>query len=182
MNLILRVAEWAQPLLKAPYILRTRRNHALEHATIHILSRGNHSLSGRSSDSGFVLFGEAPTERIESAVEEALERMAAGERALAWHPDCGTNLVTAGYLLSLGGWLAYAGRGWRIGWRRLPQTTLLMMALLFLSKPLGMSLQRHITTEADLGDLRLVSVERESWTIPFSERTLTVHRVRTRQG
>ena len=182
MTLIKILAEWAQPLLTSPYILRTRRNHALEHATIHILSREKRSLSGHSSDNGFVLYGEAPRASVDAAVKEALERMAAGERSLALHPDCGTNLVSAGFLFALAGWLAFAGRGWRVGWSRLPQTTLMMMALVFLSKPLGMSLQRHITTEADLGDMQLVSIERDSMTIPFSGKRLTRHRVRTRQG
>ena len=44
MNPILSLAEYAEPLLTSPYILRTRRNHGLEHATIHILSRGNYQV------------------------------------------------------------------------------------------------------------------------------------------
>ena len=62
MNPILSLAEYAEPLLTSPYILRTRRNHGLEHATIHILSRGNYQLSGRSSDHGFIIFGNVPTD------------------------------------------------------------------------------------------------------------------------
>ena len=182
MDLMRRIAELAQPLLTAPYVLKTRRNHALEHATIHILSRSDYHLSGRSSDAGFTLFGNAPTESIESAVNEALERMRAGEKALALHPNCGTSLVTAGLLMALAAWLGFAGRGWRAGWMRLPQMTVLMMALQLLAKPLGISVQRHITTESDPGDLQLDSIQRDTMTIPFSGRQLTLHRVRTRQA
>ena len=182
MNPISRAAEQAQPLLNAPYILRTRRNHGLEHATIHILSRENHSLSGRSDDSGFVLLGNVPTESVESAVNEALERMKAGERGLALHPNCGTNLVTAAFLATAAAMFGFAGRGWRTGLSRFPKMMLVMMALATLAQPLGMSLQRHITTEADLGDMQLLGVERDSIRIPFSGKRLTVHRVRTRQA
>ena len=52
-----------------------------------------------------------------------------------------------------------------------------MMAVVFLSAPLGMSLQKHFTTEGDLGDLELVSVTRDRKTLPFSDRQVTLHRV-----
>ena len=182
MNLILSLAEYAEPLLNSPYILRTRRNHGLEHATIHILSRSNCRLSGRSSEHGFIIYGNVPTEAVEKAVEEALQRMGAGERKLAVHPNCGTNLVTAGFAATALAWLGFAGGGWRRGWQRFPTMMMIMMAVLLFSQPLGMSLQRHITTEGDPGDLRLLSVERETLKLPFGGRQLTVHRVLTRQS
>ena len=98
MNPMERLAECAEPLTRHPYILRVRRNHGLEHATIHLLNRQNYQLSGRSSDSGFILLGDVPTDKVESAVQEAITRMKAGEHKLAIHPNCGTNLVTTGFL------------------------------------------------------------------------------------
>ena len=182
MNPILSLAEYAEPLLTSPYILRTRRNHGLEHATIHILSRGNNQLSGRSSDHGFIIFGNVPTDQVESAVQEALQRMQSGEHKLAVHPNCGTNLVTAGFMTTAAAWLGFAGRGWRRGWERFPSMMVIMMAVVLFSKPLGMSLQRHITTEGDPGDLRLLSVKREVLNVPFSGQQLTIHRVLTQQS
>ena len=182
MTPIERLADYAEPLLNNPYILRVRRNHGLEHATIHILSRGNCKLSGRSSDRGFILIGSVPTEQVESAVQEALSRMQAGEHRLALHPNCGTNLVTAGFLTTTAAFLGFAGGGWRRGWARFSHMMLLMMAVILFSKPLGMSLQRHITTEGDPGDLSLISVRRETMTLPFNGQELTVHRVATRQS
>ena len=179
MTPIERLAEFAEPLLNSPYILRIRRNHGLEHATIHVLSRGNYRLSGRSSDRGFVLMGEAPTDEVEDAVREALERMKAGEYKLAMHPNCGTNLVTAGFLATTVAFLGFAGGGWRRSWARFPQMLLAMMAVVLFSKPLGMSLQRHFTTEGELGDLSLVSVRRDTMTLPFNGQTVTLHRVST---
>ncbi|MDE2949193.1 MAG: DUF6391 domain-containing protein [Chloroflexota bacterium] len=182
MNPILSLAEYAEPLLNSPYILRTRRNHGLEHATIHILSRANYKLSGRSSDQGFIILGNVPSDRVENAVNEALQRMQSGERKLAVHPNCGTNLVTAGFAATAAAWLGFAGGGWRRGWERFPTMMVIMMAVLLFSKPLGMSLQRHITTEGDPGDLRLLSVKRETLRVPFTGQQLTIHRILTQQG
>lgn len=182
MTPIERLADFAEPLLNSPYILRVRRNHGLEHATIHILSRSNYQLSGRSSARGFILIGNVPTEQVESAVQEALNRMQAGEHKLALHPNCGTNLVTTGFLATAVAFLGFSGGGWRRGWARFSNMMILMMAAIMFSKPLGMSLQRHITTEGDPGDLTLVSVRRETIKLPFNDQTLTVHRIATRQS
>ena len=182
MNLIKRLADYAEPVTRQPYILRVRRNHGLEHATIHILNRRNYQLSGRSSDAGFILLGEAPAEQVESAVIEAMGRMKAGEHKLAIHPNCGTNLVTTGFMAAAVAFLGFAGRGLRRSWERFPTMVVAMMAVVFLSAPLGMSLQRHFTTEGDLGDMELVSVKRETKTLPFSDKQVTLHRVVTRQS
>ncbi|MEM6527569.1 MAG: DUF6391 domain-containing protein [Chloroflexota bacterium] len=93
----------SQSILQFPYILRTRRNHALEHATIHILSARVRGLqmAGRSDASGFVLIGDVETNVVVQAVSDALNRLRGGQRNLAIHPNCGTNLVTTGYLTSL---------------------------------------------------------------------------------
>ena len=135
-----QLAERAAPLLLHPSILSIRRNHGLEHATIHILNRQRYKLSGRSSGSGFVLLGDVPTEQVEHAVREALQRMKAGEHQLAIHPNCGTNLATAGFLATTVAFLGFAGRGWRKCWERFPTMMILMIAAALLSTPLGMSL------------------------------------------
>ena len=58
-------------------------------------------MAGHSTAAGFRLMGEIPTEAVQSAVEEALRRLQAGESKLAVHPNCGTNFVTAGTLSGL---------------------------------------------------------------------------------
>lgn len=181
MNPMERLAEYAEPVTRHPYILRVRRNHGLEHATIHLLNRQNYQLSGRSSDSGFILLGDVPTEKVESAVHDAIARMKAGERKLAIHPNCGTNLVTTGLLATAVAFLGFAGRGLRRSWERFPTMVVAMMAVVLLSMPLGMNLQRYFTTEGDLGDLELVSVRRETKTMPFSRQQVTLHRIVTAQ-
>ena len=182
MSPIERLAEIAEPVTRHPKILRVRRNHGLEHATIHVLNKRRYQLSGRSSESGFVLLGEVPTAQVESAVTEALGRMKAGEHQLAIHPNCGTNLVTTGLLATAVAYLGFAGVGRRRGWERFPSVMVLVMAVVLFSTPLGLSLQRHFTTEGELGEMALVSVTRETLTVPLNGRQITLHRVVTRQG
>ena len=177
-----QLAQQAAPLLTHPAVLSVRRNHGLEHATIHILSRQRYKLSGRSSGDGFVLIGDVPTEQVESAVQEALQRLKAGERGLAVHPNCGTNLVTAGILATSLAFVGFAGRGRRSAWERFPAVMILMMAVFLFSTPLGMNLQRYFTTEGDIGDLELVSVTRQTRQLPLSGGQLTLHRILTAQG
>ncbi|MGB3491877.1 MAG: DUF6391 domain-containing protein [Elainellaceae cyanobacterium] len=98
--------------------LMMRQVHALEHATVWVLSEldaglnavrsriDNGSLSGLSTESGFYLYGEVNTLRLRQAVNIALERLIRGEWSLAVHPRCGTNIsvnfaLTAGMALGM---------------------------------------------------------------------------------
>lgn len=169
-------AETARPVLNFPYVRRTRRNHGLEHATIHVLKK--YRLSGRSDDGGFVILGEVPTADVESAVAEALRRMKGGEHSLAVHPNCGTNLLTTGFLTSMVGIVGLGGRSRADSFNRLPYVMLLMMGAVLYSQPLGMNLQKYITTEGDPGDMEVLSVKRSEMRLPFGD-PVVVHRVNT---
>lgn len=182
MALLEQAAAFSRPLLEQRIVRRVRRNHGLEHATIHMLSRHRYQLSGRSDESGFVLMGEVPTDKVESAVREALRRMQNGEHGLAIHPNCGTNLVTGGVLTTLIALLGFAGRGRRGAWDRFPVVMAFMMAAILFSQPLGMSLQRHFTTDGIPGDLQIVAVTRSQMVLPFKRQPVTLHRVVTRQS
>ncbi len=179
--MIEQFAEQAQPILNIPVIRRTRRNHGLEHATITILSSRIKPLSmaGRSDGDGFFLFGEVATEQVQLAVAEALRRMKRGERSLAVHPNCGTNLVTTSFLASIAAMLGMAGAR-RSGFlNRLPLVMSFVSIAILLSQPLGLSLQRHITTDGDPADLEVIEITRKEVRMPLSEGTMTVHRVTT---
>ncbi|MFN8527411.1 MAG: DUF6391 domain-containing protein [Anaerolineae bacterium] len=176
-------ARWAQPVLDLPIVRRTRRNHGLEHATIHLLSGRINDLkmAGRSDSGGFVLIGAAPTEMIESAVRDALRRMRNGEHHLAVHPNCGTNLVTTGFLTTTAAMIGFTGSTRRGTWERLPMVTMLVMFTILFSQPLGLSLQRHLTTDGDPADLEIVNITRRE--MPgVSGGTVIVHRVNTRSS
>lgn len=160
------------------FFSRIRRNHGLEHATIHILSAANprRRLIGRSDLGGFWLVGEVATEEMAEAVQSALQRMQAGERSLAVHPNCGTNYVTYGAAAGLGAFAALAGAGpsQREKLERLPLAAMLATIGLILAQPLAMRLQRRVTTSGDPQGLRLVSV------IRTEVGGKTAHRIKTR--
>lgn len=182
--MIEQLAVFAHPLLEWSLIRRIRRNHGLEHATIHVLSGRVKGLkmAGRSSDSGFVLFGDVPTEQVESSVRDALRRMRSGEHNLAIHPNCGTNLVAAGALTTLVALVGLRTTAGKSLLDRLPLVMVLMMFSVLFSQPLGMSLQEHITTKGDPGDLDLVRVTRREVKMPFGGGRMVVHNVVTTAG
>lgn len=165
-----------QALLNSPWLLRTRRNHGLEHATIHVLTQKNprRSVAGHSDAGGFWLLGDLSTEETRQAVDEALQRLRAGERWLAVHPNCGTNLMTAGLAAGLAGGVAMRGAERRGAWMdRLPVAVLLSTLALLAARPLGMRLQERVTTSGDPGPLQVISIQ------PSQRGALTMHRVET---
>ncbi|MDY7078464.1 MAG: DUF6391 domain-containing protein [Chloroflexota bacterium] len=163
-------------LLDLPLISRVRRNHALEHATITVLSERRHDLKlmGRSSLWGFYIYGDVPTEDVLAAAQEGLGRLRAGRREMAVHPNCGTNLAVAGTLAGLGAFLALGGLStrrnevfsekpgfWLNRLARLPLACSAAMVGIILARPLGVAFQAHVTTQAGVGGLRIVGVTRE---------------------
>lgn len=142
---------------------RIRRNHGLEHATIHMLSRVHpHTrMAGHSDPGGFWLLGNLDTQDVQRAVDEALARLRAGESGLAIHPGCGTNLVTSGIASGLAAALALgSARNDRERLERLPLAILFATGALLLSRPLGTRLQQRVTTSGVPGDLRVVEIRR----------------------
>ncbi len=172
------VVSLLRQVVEVPLVSRIRRNHGLEHATIHILSQRfpNTPMAGHSDTDGFWLLGNLPTEAVQQAVRDALTRLRAGERDLAVHPNCGTNLVTAGTLAGLAGGLAMMGSGrrWRDRLERLSLAATLATLALIVAQPLGNFLQREVTTSGDPQSLEVVEI------IPTQRGRMRAHRVRTR--
>lgn len=138
-----------------------RRNHGLEHASVHLLTKSYPIRGGFSIVSGFFLIGDVPTEAVASAATEALARLQQGESSLAFHPYCGTNAVVAGMLAGL-----MAGLSVMFSPKRKEDrfsNLLLGMALavwgVFFGLPLGMRLQRH-TVSDNPGDLMITMITR----------------------
>jgi hypothetical protein len=148
-------------ILDLPPFLATRRNHAVEHATLKILARkyNDKNLAGHSNPTGFFLFGDLAMNDIRNAINEAMTRLRAGESELAIHPGCGTNLAASALLPATFAWVPFQGVR-SIRWRLLLIPVALMFAVFgyLLSKPLGPWLQRNITTEADLGNMQLMEI------------------------
>lgn len=175
-----------RPLLYLSPVRRVRRNHGLEHATIHVLSgrMKNVSMAGRAVLDGFFLYGNLDTDDIQEAVEEAIERMRRGEHGLAVHPNCGTGLVTAGFLTSMAAAIGMTGVRQSIADRlsRLPTVIALSIIALIISQPASFALQQHITTLGDPGNLEVVHITRQQVHMPFSRNSITVHKVWTKLG
>jgi hypothetical protein len=148
-------------LLEAPLVAETRRNHALEHATIHILSQvfPGRAMAGHSNPTGFFLLGDLPTEQVRQAVSEALARLQNGEKELAIHEGCGTNYVVTGGLAALFAFVGMSGtRSNRERLERLPLVMLLSILAFIIGQPLGPALQKQVTTDPDPGDMLIVDV------------------------
>ena len=65
-------------LLDLPLILETRRNHALEHATLHVLARKYQNHHGRAfQPDGLFSARKSPTQDIATCCHEAMTRLTA---------------------------------------------------------------------------------------------------------
>ena len=165
-------------VINTTFVSRVRRNHGLEHATIHLLSARypRTMFVGRSDLSGFFLWGDVPGEAVAQATREALSRLRAGERRLAIHPNCGTNLLTASLLAGTAAYLSMAGsssRNWRDRFDRLPLAIFASMLGLLVAQPLGTWIQAGLTVEGDPRGLELHSVH--TW----FRGSARLHRIRT---
>lgn len=141
------------PGLKEMILLR--QVHALEHATVWVLSETNSSsrkvqidnelLGGLSTEQGFYLYGEVNISDLRRAVTLGLNRLINGEWDLAVHPRCGTNasvsiLLTAGMVLGVNLLLPFRPLEQLIGFG-LAATTAAELA-----PDLGSIAQRYLTT------------------------------------
>ncbi len=136
-------------------LLMLRQVHALEHATVWVLSESARSaaegvseadlLSGMSTEQGFYLYGQVKTLQLQRAVQTALRRITTGSWNLAVHPRCGTNL-SVGMLLTAG-----LTMGFHLLLPRGPITQLMGLGLATtaaaqLAPDVGALAQRYITT------------------------------------
>ncbi|HOJ02352.1 MAG TPA: DUF6391 domain-containing protein [Anaerolineaceae bacterium] len=137
-------------ILEMNPVWKVRSNHALEHATLHVLSTKvtRARVSGISDAGGFWLLGDIPTNLVMESAREALQRMQAGETGLAMHENCGSNLVPS--IVVSGGlaWLAMTGTGdsLRKKARRIPLAVLMALLGFEVAKPVGPVLQSKMTS------------------------------------
>jgi hypothetical protein len=169
-----------EEILASNIPMHVRSNHALEHATLHVLQqKGVKTQMGGISDSGgFWIYGDVGTDIIFEAAQEALKRLADGESDLAVHPNCGTNIAVG--CVAAGGmaWMGMLGTRGKIGrtLRRLPVAVLLGVIGYQLARPLGPKLQKQITTNADVTGLEIIEA------IKHDVLGYTVHRISTCQA
>lgn len=162
-------------------VTKIRRNHGLEHATIHVLSRRHKKLSivGHSNWSGFTLYGDVDTAEVDRAAREALQRLQEGQAELAVHPRCGTVLATTGLLTGLAAFLTIgldsSGKRGRFHWSSFPAAILATTLAAIVAQPLGLLIQENYTTSGNPGNLKIKNI-----TLKTDGRMLA-HRVETSQ-
>lgn len=139
-----------------------RQNHALEHATIHVLSRRNPytRIMGRSTPTGFHVYGELDTQEVANCATEALVRLQQGESHLAIHPRCGTNLAVTGLLAGVAAFGATLGRP-RSKLDRLPLAVMAATIGAIVAQPLAHKVQEQITTTPEVEGLYIAAVTRQ---------------------
>jgi uncharacterized protein DUF6391 len=141
---------------------RVRQNHALEHATITILSdmMPNLSINARSFSDGFIIFRDLDLGLLRRAIDEALRRLQAGESQLAIHPNCGTNLAVGVSLMTIGTMLGLASSSTRT---RVASAAASSMFGWAAARPIGEFVQKHFTTLPDLKGVRVTEIFRRKW-------------------
>ncbi len=124
---------------------RTRQHHAIEHATLHMLTARHPSkrLTGYSDPLGFTILGDLDEQSIRRGVGDALLRLQAGEYSLALHPNCGTNLVTSAVMVALVATIT--GRK-RQALERFVTTLIAVLPVVLFAKTIGFYLQGYTTT------------------------------------
>jgi hypothetical protein len=143
-------------------ITKIRRHHAVEHATLSIYNAkypSNH-LAGYSDHLGFWVVGTAETDKLITAVDEAIKRLQAGEYGLAIHPNCGTNFAIAGLIGGSLAWLGTIGSGKSLRRHidRWPLIITLVTLGLVAAQPLGPYLQANYTTDAYIGPMKVKEI------------------------
>jgi hypothetical protein len=155
MSSINPVVQVAQQVLLGAAV---KQNHALEHATIVLLSRQfpNVRLAGVSFAAGFFVFGDLPTEAILPAAGEALELLRTTSPGMAIHERCGTNLAVTGILTGL---TAMTVSKLRRPFNAANNVIMATTAALIIARPLGMAVQRYVTTQTPNASMTITGVK-----------------------
>lgn len=138
-----------------------RKNHALEHATVHLLTEAlpNVSFGGWSFIKGFWILGQAELQDVQKAAEMAYARLNNGEKKLAIHPNCGTNVAVIGLCTAAAAMLTTLGSDEdESGMTKFSAFTTAGMIGALAGKPLGPKVQEKITTDPDVSSLSIVSI------------------------
>jgi hypothetical protein len=135
-----------------------RQNHALEHATIVLLSRKfpDVRFSGISFAAGFFVFGEVPIAEILPTAQEALHLLRTTRPDLAVNERCGTNLAVSGALTGLA---AMAVAKMRRPFSTANNVILASTAAMIIARPLGLKVQQYITTQTPNSSLQILGVK-----------------------
>lgn len=137
-----------------------RKNHAIEHATIHVLEQSaGHRLnvSGLSREDGFYITGIQNPEMVEQAAVKGLSLLKQGHCQLAIHRRCGTDVAIANLISSLVFLVLLFSTGTFSLW-----TIIIALLLSNLMSPyLGEVVQKYFTTSCDVNNMEIEGLEYE---------------------
>lgn len=138
-----------------------RQVHALEHATVwmlsdavntkrtklstNYLSADNETIGGLSTEQGFYLYGEINPLKLRQSVNLALTRLQQGEWNLALHPRCGTNSSVAAVLTTGMAITAHLALP-RSPLHQIMGVGLAALTANYLAPDLGIYVQKYLTT------------------------------------
>lgn len=141
--------------------LLVRQIHALEHATVWMLSDSvnrrsnklvpsylaadNETIGGLSTERGFYLYGDINPFKLRKAVNQALTRLQQGEENLALHPRCGTNSSVAAILTAGMAVTAHLSLP-RSPLHQIVGMGLAAMTANYLAPDIGIYVQKYVTT------------------------------------
>ena len=143
-----------------PLITHLRGNHALEHATMHLLAQRapGEQMIARTTPRGFSLYAQVSAELVSEAARDARALLSDGQRHLAIHPNCGTNIAIAGVLAGFGDFLALERQRSRGVLERLSQVLWATTLGVLVAQPLGRWAQSRLTTSPQVEDARIGAV------------------------
>ena len=159
--------------MKDDLLKALRENHALEHATVSLLTQKlgfGERIIGTSTFDGFYIYGNISSDTVREAATEALSRLQNGERELAISPFCGTTAVVAG---ALAGITCFLALGDKHRGKRLPLAILAATGAIIAAQPIGRAAQRYVTTSSDLSGVSIKRITRRG-TAPR-----TLHKIET---
>ncbi len=145
-------------MLRVMLSKQRRRNHALEHATVNVLEQRYGAqllIAGFAEADGFFIRGLVTPQVVLDAAREGLDRLQAGEVALALHPRCGTMLVS-GQLIAALTFVMVLLFSRNVSFGMLVSALLLAMAAArLLARPIGLFLQRTLMTSTKVQNMHI---------------------------
>jgi hypothetical protein len=139
----------------------TKRNHALEHATIlELEARGGRRLAGRARPNGFRVSGHVSIDDVRRAFARVQEALRTRAPLACVTPRCGSNVVTAigtglFLLVVVSAWSVAFEPSWGVRAGALAGIVVLFAALRHV---LGNALQRRFFLAEDVGEVSLRDV------------------------
>lgn len=133
-----------------------KRNHALEHATINLLEEryGIRNLSGLAVEDGFYISWPYDPMYVLDAVREGQYLLSKGHRELAIHKRCGTMVLGTNIVAVISFVIFLIIWGFNLFTLILP-----MFIGIFIGNPMGIFLQRYLTTDTNVKDAEILGIE-----------------------